>query len=206
MGEPKLQVEYQGHIWNWWDLELITVWGSTPEWLKPTAKWSPKQGGRPKCGELRPIECLILVQSWKTKEARVVPQSTGCNKGRRPNHQSKGPQKNSVKRRTGANSKVEAEMRAGGMQGSRGWIELCSPIATWEADPRAKAEWRKGHQNELGDQTLSQASGSPHICFLKSSKNCKASPSVWCQIHHTGVTLITEQQLRVLPSPKIQPL
>lgn len=64
-------------------------------------------------------------------------ESSGCTKA---NHESRGPQKKSVKRRRGANSKVETEMRAGGMQGRRGWIELCRLIAKWEADPRKKAE------------------------------------------------------------------
>lgn len=64
-------------------------------------------------------------------------ESSGCN---RANHESRGPQKKSVKRRRGANSTVEAEMRAGGMQGSRGWIELRRLTAKWEADPRKKAE------------------------------------------------------------------
>lgn len=108
------------------------------------------------------------------------------------------------------NSKAEAEMRAGGIQGSKSWIELCRPIAKWEADPTAKAEGRKGDQNELGGQILSQAPGSPFICFPKSSKNCKASPRcpawrVWCQIHHAGVTLITEQQLRSFTAPTTSP-
>lgn len=66
-------------------------------------------------------------------------ESSGCNKGRRPTMRVEGHRRR-VKRKRGANSKVEAEMRAGGMQGSRGWIELCRPIAKWEADPRAKAE------------------------------------------------------------------
>lgn len=196
-------------------MELITIWGPTREWLKPIANWSPKQGERPKCEELRLIECLILVQSWKTKEVRVVPQSTGCNKGRRPNHQSKGPWKSCVRRRAGAYSKVEAEMRAGRMQGSRGWTELCTPIVKWEADPAGRLipEQRLNAERDTKMSLVAKSSARlqdhPHIC-LKSSKNYKASPRcpaqrVWCQIHHIDVTLIIEQQLRVFHRPNSQP-
>lgn len=43
-----------------------------PEGLKPIAKVKPKTGWEAQVEELRPTECLILVQRWKTKELRVL--------------------------------------------------------------------------------------------------------------------------------------
>lgn len=209
MGEPKLQVEEQGHVQSWGDLKLITIWGTTREWLKLIAKWSPKQSGRPKWEELRPIECLILVQSWKTKEVKSCAPEHRMQQGQEGQPSEQRATEELCQRREGPIPKWKLKSGKEECREAEAGLSSVGPLRSGRLIPEQNLNEERDTKMSL--EAKSSARPQDHYTSASSSllKTAKLHPgaqhSVWCQTHHTGVTLITEQQLRVLHSPNNQP-